>query len=722
MESYRIKGTVVILGMVMAVVGSPAFGQVPTFTGLGQLPSGTGSRAYEVSADGTMIVGQAVNSSGDTEAVIYDLSAGSPALIPLGYLDPWVPYSVGRGVGINSTGTVYVSGTSKNDIGDYQAIVWSGTRAGVGSMSAIPFLSGGLESSGERLHVALSDEVIVTGKSITYGTTYGMAFRYKVILDDLDPCGYIVDEYSGERSSGYDVGYREGTSYPIYIVGWGDGVWGGTTGGTRPQAFKWHYYDGNYGCWPQRGLDLVVNADWFQFSAGPNGIAETTANGDNIQVNASGTTGLLEPDAIVVTGGPNHFLKDELSRGGDDIIWPISRQSDADLAYAQSFNYAISSNCRYQVGRSTYPNYDYYDNDDYGRPCTRCLRGSPRQAFLRDVQNREEGDDDPQSGGKAFHWPLGFLEGDNASSAHGVSNGQGYDKTASRDGLVVVGWSQLELPRITADSDGDADTTAAGDDIQVVPVGTTGLGAYDSVVEPGPNKFLDTDAAEGDRYHSYVPEGHEKRAFVCFIEGGLDRAFLKHLGAGSDPGASAASQFKDMKDLKAWLVSKEINMDGWELREALGVSDDGTVIVGWGVHNSVEEGFVVTVEPSLPTGACCRAEQSYPGECDDGLTQAECPEPDVWREGEACGETPCCPKPWADIDGDDDVDQKDFGLWQVCFSGSGNAYDAGCECYDRDDTTGAQGGDGDIDTTDFGHFENCFSGPTVQTLPGGCIQ
>ena len=85
MKLHRMRGMAVILGTVAAVACTPVLGAVPTFIGLGQLSSGSGSKAYDVSPDGTMIVGQAKNSSGETVAVIYDLS-GSPTLISLGFL------------------------------------------------------------------------------------------------------------------------------------------------------------------------------------------------------------------------------------------------------------------------------------------------------------------------------------------------------------------------------------------------------------------------------------------------------------------------------------------------------------------------------------------------------------------------------------------------------------------------------------------------------------
>ncbi|MGE0479227.1 MAG: hypothetical protein AB7Q17_02025 [Phycisphaerae bacterium] len=51
---------------------------------------------------------------------------------------------------------------------------------------------------------------------------------------------------------------------------------------------------------------------------------------------------------------------------------------------------------------------------------------------------------------------------------------------------------------ITAGANGVADTTAVGDDVQVYPVGTTGLTPNTVVVSPGPNGVLNTAAAADD--------------------------------------------------------------------------------------------------------------------------------------------------------------------------------------------------------------------------------
>lgn len=71
-----------------------------------------------------------------------------------------------------------------------------------------------------------------------------------------------------------------------------------------------------------------------------------------------------------------------------------------------------------------------------------------------------------------------------------------------------------------------------------------------------------------------------------------------------------------------------------------------------------------------------------------------------------------CQDPFADVDDDTDVDQEDFGGYQVCFSGSGNLAPLGCECFDRPEP-GFPQGDNDVDSYDRQAFEDCASGPAV---------
>jgi hypothetical protein len=64
----------------------------------------------------------------------------------------------------------------------------------------------------------------------------------------------------------------------------------------------------------------------------------------------------------------------------------------------------------------------------------------------------------------------------------------------------------------------------------------------------------------------------------------------------------------------------------------------------------------------------------------------------------------------ADLDEDGDVDQSDFGLFQVCLSGTGEAYESGCSGADLDD-------DKDVDRHDFDAFAGCIAGS--DSMPKG---
>jgi len=125
---------------------------------------------------------------------------------------------------------------------------------------------------------------------------------------------------------------------------------------------------------------------------------------------------------------------------------------------------------------------------------------------------------------------------------------------------------------------------------------------------------------------------------------------------------------------------------------------------------------------NVQPGACCLPN----GECVE-IVETDCDALDglFAGPGTTCEFTQCCPYPFADGDFDGDVDQADFGEWQVCFSGTDHAYGADCDCYDRNNATGAQSGDGDVDGDDFAWFVNCFTGPSImldtENPPVGCI-
>lgn len=109
------------------------------------------------------------------------------------------------------------------------------------------------------------------------------------------------------------------------------------------------------------------------------------------------------------------------------------------------------------------------------------------------------------------------------------------------------------------------------------------------------------------------------------------------------------------------------------------------------------DGVLVSTE-----GACCLPDTSCAV-----MAESECLAQDGRFQGTntTCEETVCCAYPFADVDFDDDVDQDDFGAYQLCYNGSGAA-PTGCECFDRNN-------DGKVDATDFAAFADCFTGANV---------
>jgi hypothetical protein len=78
-------------------------------------------------------------------------------------------------------------------------------------------------------------------------------------------------------------------------------------------------------------------------------------------------------------------------------------------------------------------------------------------------------------------------------------------------------------------------------------------------------------------------------------------------------------------------------------------------------------------------------------------------------ENSTCATTLCCNDPFADMDGDKDVDQADFAVFQSCLTASGNTASGVCRCLDRAPT----GGNNAIDQDDYSLFELCASGAGI---------
>jgi hypothetical protein len=72
---------------------------------------------------------------------------------------------------------------------------------------------------------------------------------------------------------------------------------------------------------------------------------------------------------------------------------------------------------------------------------------------------------------------------------------------------------------------------------------------------------------------------------------------------------------------------------------------------------------------------------------------------------------PECPAIPTDFDGDCDVDQGDYTLFEACASGPDVAYTGDCDDRDFDE-------DGDVDSDDFARFQRCLSGENNPADPG----
>lgn len=130
----------------------------------------------------------------------------------------------------------------------------------------------------------------------------------------------------------------------------------------------------------------------------------------------------------------------------------------------------------------------------------------------------------------------------------------------------------------------------------------------------------------------------------------------------------------------------KLTMDGWDSYTQLLVDYSGPI------NNSI------TVRFTTWTGS---GDQAYPY----GVIAID----EVRLVGQVAG--PSCNTPFADTDADGDVDQDDFGVFQLCFSGplgsiptSVAGYD--CKCLDRNL-------DNHLTQEDFSLFQNCAGGPMM---------
>lgn len=144
-----------LIALAVSVTGGPIASGAPWFTGVGLVPGGASSEIRAVSADGTVAVGQASDGDGIDHLVVWTRGGG------LGDAGVGVSFDFarGRGVGVDSNGTVHVAGYGQlTASGRSRAFHWSGNDdGGGGAYTTLPTF-GGDESIARNLRIMTGGE------------------------------------------------------------------------------------------------------------------------------------------------------------------------------------------------------------------------------------------------------------------------------------------------------------------------------------------------------------------------------------------------------------------------------------------------------------------------------------------------------------------------------------------------------------------------------------
>lgn len=159
-DHYAEVWRILLLLSFVSLAAAPGAGQAASFTGLGLGPSGTGSFAAGVSADGSVVVG--------TTAQLHSFRwTPTGGMVDLGFL-PGVPSGgaqISTGYAVSADGSVLVSDSSSAS--GIQAFRW--TLAG--GMLGLGFLPGLNLSSGHGVSADGIPDVVTAGAVFSGGKT-----------------------------------------------------------------------------------------------------------------------------------------------------------------------------------------------------------------------------------------------------------------------------------------------------------------------------------------------------------------------------------------------------------------------------------------------------------------------------------------------------------------------------------------------------------------------
>jgi len=284
-----------------------------TIMGLGDVPGGAGvSRAFDVSADGSVIVGKgnaAASFQAEDLGVAFRWTSGE-GMVPLGFLPGGSDLSAATGV--SADGKVVV-GYSRSGVGG-EAFRWTAAKqmVGLGYLNLVPHWN-----ESHAAGVSADGSVVVGGSdgvAFLWTAEDGMRRAEKVLADDfgLDLTGWVLQEATGVSDDGNT------------IVGWGQNPAGQT------EAWRAHVppHEQLSLSDPPGGLGTLSRP--FALTGGARSLSldMTYASGGNLVV------GLVSAEDL--ESAAQQALKDYMAVGLFPQIWDVSFSGDltrADLVF-----------------------------------------------------------------------------------------------------------------------------------------------------------------------------------------------------------------------------------------------------------------------------------------------------------------------------------------------------------------------------------------------------
>jgi len=211
---------------VLSIMATVAWSQ--TLTWLGTLPGGDRSQAYGVSADGSVVVGWAINAAGRLRAFRWTAAGGMQDLGTLGG-------DRSEAYGVSADGSVVV-GWSYNAAGYERAFRWTVT----GGMEDLGTLTGGTRS---WAYGVSADGSVIVGTSTNaggyhravrwtqlgiqnlgtasggYSRAYGVSSDGSIVVGETDAYPFVWTRASGMQTLPLPEGHSSGIAYSISANG-----------------------------------------------------------------------------------------------------------------------------------------------------------------------------------------------------------------------------------------------------------------------------------------------------------------------------------------------------------------------------------------------------------------------------------------------------------------------------------------------------------------------